>query len=240
MPQGSPSARDCTPPDGGEERFHHVEHAGRHEDADTAVALSESVEHSHDRSESPYSDSVTADSLLWLNAIAFVPLALVGTLLHFGYDWSGHKRFVAVFAAVNESYWEHIKIAFWPLLLWFGVQFAIGGWMIPGFVPAATAALYSVPVTMIAIVFGYKSLTGRNVLWIDILAFFLTIALSLAVFVLLAVEVAASSWTIALSVFFLTLLGIAFARFTHTPPDEPDLFIDPLNAKYGIDAHPED
>src|SRR5690606_8039947 len=104
-----------------------------------------------------YGRAMNADALIWLNAIAILPLSLVGSLLHFAYDWSRHNRFVAVFAAVNESYWEHIKIAFWPVLVWFIVLFALGGWSIPGFVPAATIALYSVPVIMIAIVFVYKA-----------------------------------------------------------------------------------
>lgn len=111
---------------------------------------------------------MNADGLLWLNAVAILPLSLLGSLLHFAYDWSRHNRVVAVFAAVNESYWEHIKIAFWPVLAWLVALFVLGGWRIPGFAPATTIALYSVPVTMIAIVFGYKSITRRNVLWLDI------------------------------------------------------------------------
>lgn len=42
-------------------------------------------------------------NLLVLNAWAIIPLVLVGSLLHFAYDWSGHNKVVAVFAAVNES-----------------------------------------------------------------------------------------------------------------------------------------
>lgn len=179
------------------------------------------------------------DGLIWLNLIAILPLSIVGSLLHFAYDWSRHNRVVAVFAAVNESYWEHIKIAFWPVLLWFAGLFALGGWGIPGFVPAATIALYAVPVTMVAIVFGYKSLTHKNVLWIDILSFFVTVAVALMVFALLATELAASGWTIALSILFLAVLGIAFTRYTLAPPAEPDLFTDPLNSRYGLDAHPD-
>ncbi len=179
------------------------------------------------------------ENLLWLNVLAIVPITIVGSLLHFAFDWSGHNRIVAVFGAVNESYWEHIKIAFWPLMAWFIVQFAIGGWAIPGFVPAATIALYAVPVTMIAIVFGYKRLARRNVLWMDIVAFLATVAVSLIVFALIAGELDASGWTIALSVFFLIVLGIAFAAYTIAPPEEPDLFVDPLNERYGLDAHPD-
>lgn len=177
--------------------------------------------------------------VLWWNIVAIVPISLLGSLLHFTYDWSRHNRFVAYFSAVNESYWEHIKIAFWPVLVWFIIQFACGGWQLPGFIPAATIALYAVPVTMIVIVFGYKSITHKNVLWIDILSFFVTVAVSLIVFALIATELSASAWTIALSAFFLISLCVAFTRYTIKPPAESDFFIDPTNSRYGLDAHPD-
>lgn len=182
---------------------------------------------------------MTAESLIALNAIAIIPLSIVGSLLHFAYDWSRHNRVVAVFAAVNESYWEHIKIAFWPILIWLIVLFALGGWSVTGFVPAATIALYSVPVTMIAVVFGYKRIARRNILFIDILSFFITVGVALMVFALVATELVASAWTIALSFAFLIALGIAFTRYTIAPPAEPDFFVDPTNARYGLDAHPD-
>ncbi len=177
---------------------------------------------------------------MWVNLIAIVPLTILGSLLHFAYDWLRHNRVVAVFAAVNESYWEHIKIAFWPVLVWFAIQFAIGGWRIPGFVPAATVALYAIPVAMITIVFAYKQVLKKNVLWIDILAFFLTVAVSLVAFALVGTELTASMWTIALSVVFLVAIVVAFIRYTLDPPAEPDVFIDPTNARYGLSAHPEE
>ena len=49
--------------------------------------------------------------------IGILFVAIFGTLLHFMYEWSGHKRFVSIFAAVNESTWEHLKLVFFPMLL---------------------------------------------------------------------------------------------------------------------------
>lgn len=46
--------------------------------------------------------------------IGFIVISIVGTLLHFLYEMSGHNKIVAIFAAVNESTWEHIKIALTP------------------------------------------------------------------------------------------------------------------------------
>lgn len=42
---------------------------------------------------------------------------VLGTLSHFFFDWSGENRLVGIFAAVNESTWEHLKLLFFPALL---------------------------------------------------------------------------------------------------------------------------
>ena len=50
--------------------------------------------------------------------IGFIVISIVGTLLHFLYEISGHNKVALLFAAVNESTWEHIKIALTPTFLW--------------------------------------------------------------------------------------------------------------------------
>ena len=40
---------------------------------------------------------------------------ILGTLLHFTYEWSGGNLLVASFSAVNESTWEHLKLLFYPM-----------------------------------------------------------------------------------------------------------------------------
>ena len=50
--------------------------------------------------------------------VGIIVICIIGTLLHFTYEWSHHKKIVALFSAVNESTWEHIKIAMTPTILW--------------------------------------------------------------------------------------------------------------------------
>ena len=35
---------------------------------------------------------------------------ILGTLLHFIYEWCGESQSVAWFSAINESVWEHLKL----------------------------------------------------------------------------------------------------------------------------------
>lgn len=49
--------------------------------------------------------------------IVVILTLIVGTLLHFTYKWSGENKIVAIFSAVNESTWEHLKLVFFPMLI---------------------------------------------------------------------------------------------------------------------------
>lgn len=180
-------------------------------------------------------DSQTIISVSWW---AIVPLILVGTVLHFAFDWSGRNRVVAVFSAVNESYWEHVKIAAWPTMLLYIALFILGGARETSFIPAATVALYSIPVTMIGVVFAYKAVIGKNVLWLDIAVFALSIAAAQAIFVGLLRGLDASLVVVVLSGVYLAGIVAAYLLFTLRPPGEPDVFVDPLTNRYGLEGHP--
>ena len=182
---------------------------------------------------------MTIASIIEVSFWTILPLGVLGSLLHFLFDWSKHNKFMAIFCAVNESYWEHIKIAIWPVMLVQAVLFLLGGHQYPAFIPAATIALYSIPISMVGMVFAYKGLTKRNILWIDIPVFFVTIAIAQYLFVLVLEQLSATLATVLVAVFFLLALVVAFGLFTLRPPKEPDPFVDPINQKYGLSAHPD-
>jgi hypothetical protein len=52
------------------------------------------------------------NSILKWEIIGIVFIVLAGGLLHFVFEWSGSWRPLAIIAAVNESTWEHLKLAF--------------------------------------------------------------------------------------------------------------------------------
>ena len=182
---------------------------------------------------------MTIDSVILVSLWMIVPLGLLGSVLHFLFDWTKHNQFVAFFSAVNESYWEHIKIAIWPVFLLQIILFSLGGYQIPSFVPAVTIALYSIPVSMVGLVFLYKSVTKRNILWLDISIFFVCIAVAQSIFVLVLGQLAPTSGTVVMSSLFLLGLVVAFLLFTFRPPREPDVFLDPIKKDYGLRAHPD-
>lgn len=50
------------------------------------------------------------------NIYRFLFISILGTLLHFTYEWSQNNAIVGLFSAVNESTWEHLKLLFFPML----------------------------------------------------------------------------------------------------------------------------
>ena len=88
-------------------------------------------------------------------------------------------------------------------------------------------------------VYLYKAIAKRNILWLDITVFFVIIAVAQILFVLMLEQLNATTATVAISSAFLLGLIVAFLRFTIRPPQEPDVFVDPLNKNYGLNAHPD-
>ncbi len=177
------------------------------------------------------------NDIIMLDFWMIVPLFLLGSLLHFTYNFAKHNREVAIFSAVNESFWEHIKIAFWPTFLLYLVEFIIGGYKIESFIPSKTIALYTIPISMVAIVFSYKHFTIKNILWLDISSFFMSILVAQFVSMLMLNQLLANYLTVIISSVFLLFLFLAFVMFTRRPPKEPDFFRDPITSKYGLKGH---
>lgn len=50
--------------------------------------------------------------------IGFLWSIVFGTVLHFLYGWTGENRVVGLYAAINESPWEHLKLLFFPVLVY--------------------------------------------------------------------------------------------------------------------------
>ena len=57
--------------------------------------------------------------------IGIVVVCIASVPLHFLYDWVGELSIVGMFTPINESIWEHLKLVFWPLLLWWGAGYLI-------------------------------------------------------------------------------------------------------------------
>lgn len=161
-----------------------------------------------------------------------VPIFLAGSVLHFAYDWSGAWLPVALVAAVNESVWEHLKIAFWPAFLHGVLEWRLLRHDYPGFWLARGIGLLVTPLAIAGLFYGYTALLGRHMLTADIGTFLIGIAAGQwSCYRLLALRpgVAASLAGIVLT----SVLVAAFACLTYFPLDLP-LFLEVSTGVLGI------
>ena len=113
--------------------------------------------------------------------IGMILIALVGTFLHFLYELSGHNKFVAIFAAVNESTWEHIKICMTPTILWSLYDGYVYGINSNYFIAKATSLLVIILVIPL-LFYSYTLITKKSILWVDVICFYVTVICSQLVF----------------------------------------------------------
>lgn len=162
---------------------------------------------------------------------AFIIIA--GSALHFVFAWSGGWRPIAWLAAVNESTWEHFKLGFWPALLFALVESRFMRGRVDNFWTGKTACVWTMPVLIGGVFYGYKAALGRHYLWADILLFVAAAVVGQALsYRLLTAPPLSRPWR-RLALFGLGLLLLAFALFTYFPP-EMVLFIDPRSGQAGI------
>ena len=169
-----------------------------------------------------------------LAGIVFI--VIIGSILHFTFELSGSQPVVGVFSAVNESVWEHLKLGFWPALVWALVELRYLKNSANNFVFAKTVGIYLLPVVIPILFYSYTAVLGEGVLVIDILTFVAAVIVGqLVSYKLLTYRQLPDSLN-TISLFALVLLGVAFVLFTFYPPHLP-LFRDPITGEYGITSH---
>ena len=166
--------------------------------------------------------------------VSSVIITALGCIFHFTYDWSGKKKWVGIFSAVNESTWEHIKIGLTGALLYAIVD----GIMVGGngnFLIGKAAELLIIIFAMPTMYYIIDAILRRLVLVVDILEFVATIFLSRLVFYqFLAMPKVGGIWEIVAGV-AIGIVVLCYVTFTFFPPKN-FLFVDTRNGKYGFSA----
>ena len=113
--------------------------------------------------------------------VGIILIFLVGALLHFVYEWSHHNKIVAIFAAVNESTWEHIKICMTPTILWSIYEISVYGFSW-NFIFAKSMCLLTIILLIPILFYTYTYFTKKVYLIVDIICFLITVICSQLVF----------------------------------------------------------
>ena len=158
---------------------------------------------------------------------------LAGSLLHFTFDLSGFWRPLALISAVNESTWEHLKLAFWPALIFIVIEFFIYGKRTKNFCFGKTFSLYLMPVLISVIFWLYTRVIKDALVW-DILDFALSVIIGYLVsYYIIVSKKYYRVWKFFSVIFFIAILA-AFCLLTYFPIFKYPLFQDPITGGFGI------
>ncbi len=168
--------------------------------------------------------------------IGIIIIGLFGAMLHFTYEWSHHNKVVAVFSAVNESTWEHIKIAMTPTILW-GIYEIIEYGFNGNFLVAKALCLLTLIVVIPILFYSYVVFTKRAILIVDIICFFIAITCSQFVFKYIIEMNLIDNIYVYLSIGLLIIEMILYFVLSFRPLKN-FIFKDPITSKYGLEGHP--
>ena len=170
---------------------------------------------------------------LW-QLLGFGVTALGGTLLHFLYEWLGKAIWIAPFSGVNESTWEHMKLLFWPMLIFAVAQSFLFRDRKDFWCVKLRGILLGI--TLIPVIFyTYNGAIGRSPDWFNIAIFFITAA----VVYLYETRLFGMGKLICrsrkLPILILSAIAVLFVVFTFLTP-ELGIFRDPVTGTYGVSS----
>ena len=171
-------------------------------------------------------------TLYYYQAAGFIFVGIAGVLLHFLFDWTGQSVIAALFSPVNESVWEHLKLIFFPMLIFALAESRYIGKEYDHFWYVKFAGMVIGILIIPILYYTIGGVFGTVPDWVNILIFFLADAF---VFWLETKLFESSSFncksqTTAFVV--LLLIAVIFVLMTFMPPHIP-LFEDPITGTYG-------
>jgi hypothetical protein len=154
----------------------------------------------------------------------------VGSLAHFLYDWSGNNPIVGLFTPVNESVWEHMKLLFFPMLLYSLAMILKFQQKYPCITSALCFGILIGTILIPIFYYSYTYLLGKNIFILDISTFILSIVIAFLCSYRLTLSCRLESYKSLLCI-LAGLLFIFFFLFTYFPPNTT-IFQDPTNASF--------
>ena len=195
-------------------------------------------------------ETATNKQILIWEIIGVCFIIIVGGPLHELFAQSGYWRPLALIAAVNESIWEHLKMFFWPGLLFACIQYVRIGKRIPNYWFGKLVGLIVTLIVSVASYLIYMEIerasgyfSPSNLVSASLSMLSVIVGQTVCYKVLTAKSIPAivTNVTRFTPVAYL-LLFVAFSSFSYFPPRfflfEQHHHYEPIG-QYGIDAAPQ-
>ncbi len=153
------------------------------------------------------------------NIIAFLFIGILGGLGHFFYEWSDQNTIIGYFFSVNESTWEHLKLLFFPTVIFSVIEYFFVKREIKNYAASVTASVIVGMLAIITLFYTYSGVLGRTIDFINILIYYISIIIMLIVKNKIIVrEVLGGQNSALFSVLICFVITLMFIFFTYNPP----------------------
>ena len=165
------------------------------------------------------------NSLKLYTIIGTIFVLIVGTISHFVYDWSQQNHILGLFFPTNESTWEHMKLIFFPMLLYALFmnrrQKTEYPWVTCALLSGILLGTFLIPVFF----YSYSGILGNHYLALDIAVFAAAVICAFLAVYRLTLSCQCHSGTQALKLLVFAV-AFCFLWFTYHAP-ALGIFIDP-------------
>lgn len=173
-------------------------------------------------------------SVSFWQMMGFLFTSVLGTFLHFLFDLTGGSVFAALISAVNESIWEHMKLLFYPMVLFALMEYRAWGKIVSGFWCVKGKGIL-LGLTLIPVLYySYTGILGVSTDWFNITIFFLAAGIAYRWETKAFQTEDPCQIPPRMAVGMILLLALVFTLLTFLPPEIP-FFRDPVTGTYGFE-----
>lgn len=173
--------------------------------------------------------------LIWqIFGVLFI--IVIGSLFHFLYSWSNNSPIVGLFVPVNESVWEHLKLCFWPLIIFSLIEYFFVRDRVNNFIFAIAVGVIAFQLFIVVFFYIYTSIIGKNILFLDISSFIVGAFICQLVGYKIMTMRKLSGIFAFVGLSILIINALLFMIFTYYAPKLP-IFLDKTTNTYGAKWH---
>ena len=149
--------------------------------------------------------------------LGFLIIGGLGTFGHFAYELSGKNTILGYFTPVNESTWEHLKLLFFPTLIFSVFEYFLMKEKPNNYPVAIVFSLIVGLVSIIMIFYTYSGVLGYKIEWFNIAIYYIALLIMLIVkTILLSLKFESKTANI-ISLLWIFVMALMFIIFTYNP-----------------------
>jgi hypothetical protein len=159
---------------------------------------------------------------LWVFGIIIVILViLLGSLWHYVYSWSNNNQAVGYFFPTSESTWEHLKLIYWPFIIFTIILWILFRRNMNNTLFALSMAILLACASIVVLFYTIEGAFGGSGIALDIIIYIVAVIVAVILFYYIINRKQLPNWTIIIAGVIIITLGVLFIVFSFSHPNVP-------------------